>query len=74
MRIDTDIPVPAYGGRRQSYPWRQMRIGDSISVPIEMASRAAIAAASDSRRHGVKYMRRTVIEDGVKVLRIWRVA
>lgn len=79
IKVESGIPMPAHNSRQGKYPWRAMAVGDSFFVPIG-GHHGVNSAASIS--HGVSYMRkryslhflyRTVIEDGIKGVRVWRV-
>ena len=73
--IDKNVPAPAVVslGAPAKYPWRAMDVGDSFFVPGNKASAMTSAAAMTARRLGCKYTTRTVTENGVKGVRVWRV-
>lgn len=79
-RIDKDIPIPLAGsrnGRDVKYPLRQLEIGDSFAIEgsgREVSGRLSAHIAHVSKKTGFKFTRRSVIEDGVKKIRIWRFA
>lgn len=74
IKIDKGVPVP---GRRHEilrrYPWRSMAIGDSFFVPNcpDTVRKGFSAAASAAN---IKIMSRTVRENDVSGIRVWRIA
>lgn len=73
--IDSDIPVPQKdsrpAGRKPKYPFREMKVGDSVFFDgATSSSNCAIAAHNHGRRHGSKF---SVRAEGSGV-RIWRIA
>jgi hypothetical protein len=80
MKIDANIPIPkiVQVARESKYPLRSLQIGDSFFIPKgnEKGTRNSISSLMDacSKRHGLKFVTRTVVEDNVKGLRVWRVA
>lgn len=68
-------PPKGQMGRRRSYPFPDMEIGDSFFVPFEegdLKVKAAVQAAAThyGKRHGMKFATRS-IEGGI---RVWRLA
>lgn len=65
-------------GRLATYPWAGMAVGDSFRVEggAERQRSLYSAAANWSRRNrpGARWETRTVIEQGVTYVRIWRTA
>ena len=85
MEVTTDIPLPEVkspGGQVLKFPWDEMVIGSSFFVESE--GRNMMSFRSKLHRRGMdyfyrrgelaKFKTRTVTEDGVKGVRIWRVA
>ena len=76
MKIDNHIPPPPL--RQQNYPFRDMQPGDSVFFPGENRADkhhpAYMNARNYVRRNGWQITVRSVIENGVKGIRIWRVA
>lgn len=71
IQIDKSIPIP--GRKREEYPWASMEIGDSFSVSTSKTGIRASAAWA-SRRYERRFISRSVTEDGVDVIRVWRIA
>ncbi len=73
MQIQTNIPLPEdHRGGYYRYKWDEMGIGASFFVPeitIQSLSSAANRAAS---RLDMKFTCRSVTEDGVEGVRVWR--
>lgn len=77
ITVDKNVPIPPVQrpgvGRPAKYPFRQMEIGDSFFV--ERSTRfMARAVFYWEKKCGGKFSARTVIENGVKGCRVWRVA
>lgn len=75
IQIDKGIPLaPSQpgkgGGRKTIYPWRQMEVGDSFFVPDRTIRSFSGSAAQHRPR---RFSMRTVVENGVSGIRIWRV-
>jgi hypothetical protein len=76
IEYQTDVPLEAGStrtGRKPSYPFRTMPVGASFFVPNKTVS-SIRAAAHHYREEGLHFSAQTVIEDGVKGVRIWRIA
>lgn len=78
--IEKGIPIPLRergGGRPWGWPFREMEIGDSFATPFkdgETSTRALrrVDYIYAGRRLGRKYTGRTLVENGVRVVRVWR--
>lgn len=76
IQIDKGVPIPPHvrGQGAPKYPWREMEIGDSFFVS-DRHRRSISAAASSARQHrGHQFATRSVTENGVDGIRVWRVA
>lgn len=77
MKVDTDIPIPRI--RSSIYPFPDMKVGDSVFYPLNGATAidkhpAYMAAATIQKRQAdYRFTGRTVIENDVRGIRIWRV-
>ena len=77
MKIDSNIPIPR--ARTSAYPFHIMEIGDSVFYPMDDAISidrhpAYIVAATIQKRHAdYRFTGRTLIENGIRGVRIWRV-
>ncbi|HQT62754.1 hypothetical protein [Acidiphilium sp.] len=67
IEIEKNVPMPM---RRQRYPWRQMKVGDSFVVPGKTSGAFSGAKRAAAKATGFKFATRNV-EGGV---RVWRVA
>ena len=69
--IEDDIPVPGtdglHGILRRMQPSQSLFVSDVKIGDLSGVSKAA-------RRNGAKYTCRTVVENGVKGVRVWRVS
>jgi len=73
--IDNDIPLTVHGQAR--YPFRKLQVGQSffVSDPKRFVGCRRAASMTGPRiGNGVKFVTRTVTENGVKGVRIWRVS
>lgn len=67
--ITKGLPTPR--GRRAKYPFRDMEIGDSFFAP----GSSVIGIHGCARRHRpMRFTCRSVVEDGVPGIRVWRIA
>ena len=76
-KIDTKIPIPSIRNKNGRYPFDTLKVGDSFFVPAEGANVVAVRSAAYmyAKSHlDYKVTARLVEEDGVKGVRIWRVA
>lgn len=81
-RVEKSVPMPPRphpGPPPYKYPWRQMKVGDSFVFPARATHRKTVNAASGATAHrqraqGETYSIRSVVEDGVLVVRVWRMA
>ncbi len=71
FKIDKGIELPPERVKN-SYPWKELSIGDSFFVP-NMRSGARQGLQSISARHGIRIAVRSVVENGVKGVRVWRI-
>ena len=77
MQFDDDIPIPRRGGgpRLGAHPVNQMKIGQSTFIECERsANQNARFRVLARKRPGWKFVTRTVVENGVKGVRVWRVS
>lgn len=73
-KIDKNIEQPRH---QRKYPWRDMEIGDSFFVPdadLPKSKADGLRPSMALIKTGFKITRRTVTENGVRGIRIWRVA
>jgi hypothetical protein len=64
ITIESGVPLPA---PRSSYPWTEMRVGDSLLAEDTKSLRSLATLAG--KRHGLKF---TIRKEGTK-LRVWRI-
>ena len=81
IKVDKNVPLPepySRCGRQGKYPWQQMSVGDSFAIRyVDKTTRDRFASAAGyyAKRHGRKHTIRDIpSENGVRVLRVWRVA
>lgn len=73
FKIEKGVSIPPVirksVGAPSKYPFKEMAVGDSFSVPLSERRRVVSAASSHKRRHGAAFTVR-MLEDEV---RVWRV-
>lgn len=85
IRIDKGIPIPADRRLRSGktgpkrYPWLRMEVGDSFLWPWadDVRRTQALACGAAGNRHvntKERYTVRQLVEKGVTVVRVWRIA
>lgn len=78
--IDKGVPIPpATSGRYaiSRYPFDRLEVGDSfVAMKVGEGKRNTVASymSAAQKRYGYKFSMRTVTEDGVAIIRIWRIA
>jgi hypothetical protein len=82
IQIDSGVPIPKRNvGRRRGpykYPWLDMARGQSFVFPGDTTDweayrdRAQGGTAQAGKRYGRKFKTRAVVENGQRVIRIWR--
>lgn len=81
IQVDHGIPIPPKTPRgrvpgmsgNHKYPWRSLGIGDSFRFPFSMHS--ASRTICDRRKYDrAKYEARHAMENGERIVRIWRTA
>lgn len=70
IKIDKKVAVPS---GRHTYPWREMQPGDSFFVPMVGKTRGRGLYVCARRAAGIEITTRTVVENGVKGIRVWRI-
>jgi hypothetical protein len=69
IEITKGLPTPR--GRKSKYPFRDMEVGDSFFAP----GSSVIGIHGCARRHRpMKFTCRSVVENGVAGIRVWRIA
>lgn len=75
--IESGVPMPDAGKIRRRYPWREMKVGQSIFVPAHETRPSTVVANASAyhRQHpGWKYQSRIVFRGQVRGVRVWRTA
>jgi len=68
------LPPRAKSGREAVYPYQDMEIGDSFFVPNKKHSQLSSMTYYAKTRHGVTLSMRKDVVDGVKGIRLFRIA
>lgn len=76
LKIEKNVPIPdaMRFGKPRKYPFAEMDVGDSFFAPNVGISAMAGSITYASKRHGKKFATRFLTENGVKGVRVWRVA
>lgn len=79
IEVSSNIPLPDFTKRRRKagkYPFASMNVGDSFFAPGKnsgcMSANARMWGLRNNRT--IKVTCRTVTENGVKGVRVWRIA
>lgn len=73
--IDKGVPMPETRGRPVRYPFESMEVGDSFFCSGGTMRTTRTRTSEASRRLAPKrFSARAVEENGVKGIRVWRVA
>lgn len=77
-KIDRGVEIPETE-TRSKYPYRDMRVGDSIFLPRPdthgpraWANGVRSTFIAHTKRYGGAFTTRSVVEDGVSGVRVWR--
>ncbi len=73
FEIEKGIPIPNMGTKKDKYPWRNMKIGDSFFVANKTVKIMGPCAHHIAKNRDMKFSVRTVEENGKKGVRIWRI-
>ena len=74
IEIESNVPIPeSTSGRRLKYPFESLEVGDSFFVEGKEPAQVSGSKKHFSAKLGHRYICRTVTEDGVKGVRLWRV-
>lgn len=75
IEVQSGVPIPAKkGGRPPRYPWRDLAVGDSFFIPAALRPVVASASRNNARRNGGRFRVLTMVENGIKGVRVWRIA
>lgn len=69
LKIDKGVPMPKPAWGKLSELCKSMEVGDSVFFP----GRSSGSLAGSLVRFGYKFAKRTVTENGVKGVRVWRI-
>ena len=73
IKVDHDVKIPSDArGGRSTYPWKEMKKGDSFFTTSRWMGGVAQNAAMRIG-NGCQFTIRSVIENGKKGFRVWRV-
>ena len=73
-RVDKKVHIPpARIVAQPVYPWEKMEVGDSFFVNVGPKNNFSGAISKAQKRYGYKITRRSVVERGVRGIRVWRI-
>lgn len=67
-----ELPKPNF---KEKWAFHRLEVGDSFAIPFDDEKevvRLRTAASAYNQRHRIRLTTRTVYENGVKLLRVWR--
>lgn len=76
VKIDKGFPIPKRGQRViavYKYPFSKMQVGDSFFTPTSRPNNMYTIAHRAAKIFNHKYTCRSVVEDEVAGVRIWRI-
>jgi hypothetical protein len=72
--VNSDMPLPrAKGPWRRMYPWLELKVGDSFLVQ-KPQRKFGNSVWNAEQRYGIKLTTRSVVINGTKCTRVWRIA
>jgi hypothetical protein len=72
FKIDKGVPLPPTKHGTKKYPFGEMEVGDSVFFAGNTSDKISSAYAY-YQRNGKRFANRTVIENGLSGVRVWRV-
>lgn len=76
FKVEKKVPVPKSleYSERNTYPFEDMKVGDSFFVPEEDITPSKVRAAvwNYARNNGVRFRTHQLSKKGVKGIRVWR--
>lgn len=75
FKIDLDVPIPVYkhNTRRVKIPWQTMPLNASVFVPGSTYKKVQCLGKYYERKFNRRFIYRTVLENDIKGVRVWRV-
>jgi len=74
LKIDKNVPLSRSSSGTPKYPWSDMQVGDSFFIPqISQRTRGGLYTCAQ-RAAAIKITVRSVTENGVEGVRVWRIA
>jgi hypothetical protein len=70
IKIDKKVPVPK--GRSRKYPFLDMSVGDSFSVPEVDHNRVRTACQYYKKHHSMEFRTQIYSHQGKRRVRVWR--
>ncbi len=73
IKIDKGIPITGAQHGNIKYPFDSLEVGDSFAVTVEECPHMRSGLSRRGKELGAKFTSRRLIENGVKVVRVWSV-
>lgn len=74
IKIDKGVPLPEpKRGRKGTYPWDELQVGDSFFVPGKTCNTFGGFLTRLKKAGGIECVIRSVTENDIKGVRIWRI-
>jgi len=74
IKIEKGVPMPDPHPVYKGYPFLDMQPGDSFAAPRIHLGMIRSVEAFWAERHGWRFQICTVVENGQKMVRVWRMA
>lgn len=73
-KLDDGVPMPTVRQSGILYPWSIMEVGQSFFVAGAKSNTWSTNCNKAGKKYDGKYASRSVVEDGVEGVRVWRMA
>lgn len=81
LKVEKDVPLPPSDIGKKKYPWQKMNIGDSFFIAVADGDEITRVRGLLNgglqfrrRRYGERHATRSVVENGIRGVRVWRTA
>lgn len=73
MKFEKGVPMPSVGIKHRWDDVKRMEVGDSFFIADTTTTRMGSTLTNIKKKTGFRFAARTVAEDGVAGVRVWRV-
>lgn len=74
IKIDKGVPMPETRGKPNTYPIRELEVGDSFFAPGKIRTGMTGTMRLIRLETGRTFTTRSVTEDGIAGIRVWRLS